>query len=256
MLEKMNIPFDILQTAAIENIADPIFVTISGAHLYGFPSPDSDFDLRGAHRGEIDRVLGLFAPRETLKPKLDVNGLEVEIVSHEIEKYLRLLMKPNGYVLEQIYSPLVVLSTPEHETLKELASGTICRGLYHHYRGFLFSLRKLIEKEETRKVKRILYLYRVLMTGTHVLKTGVLEANILKLNEHFGFATVPELIELKQLEWSALPEEKLQACWNEIEMLEAEMTRAFEESTLAPEPTGLQELSDWLVELRKEQIRN
>jgi uncharacterized protein len=23
--------------------------TISGAHLYGFPSPDSDFDLRGAH---------------------------------------------------------------------------------------------------------------------------------------------------------------------------------------------------------------
>jgi hypothetical protein len=26
-----------------------LFATISGAHLYGFPSPDSDFDLRGAH---------------------------------------------------------------------------------------------------------------------------------------------------------------------------------------------------------------
>ena len=26
-----------------------LFVTISGAHLYGFPSPDSDFDLRGVH---------------------------------------------------------------------------------------------------------------------------------------------------------------------------------------------------------------
>ena len=25
----------------------PLFVTISGAHLYGFPSPDSDVDLRG-----------------------------------------------------------------------------------------------------------------------------------------------------------------------------------------------------------------
>jgi hypothetical protein len=24
-----------------------IFATISGAHLYGFPSPDSDYDLRG-----------------------------------------------------------------------------------------------------------------------------------------------------------------------------------------------------------------
>ena len=26
-----------------------VFVTISGAHLYGFPSPDSDYDLRGVH---------------------------------------------------------------------------------------------------------------------------------------------------------------------------------------------------------------
>jgi len=26
-----------------------LFATISGAHLYGFPPPDSDFDLRGAH---------------------------------------------------------------------------------------------------------------------------------------------------------------------------------------------------------------
>ena len=28
---------------------DPLFVTVSGAHLYGFPSPDSDIDLRGCH---------------------------------------------------------------------------------------------------------------------------------------------------------------------------------------------------------------
>ena len=26
-----------------------LFVTVSGAHLYGFESPDSDYDLRGAH---------------------------------------------------------------------------------------------------------------------------------------------------------------------------------------------------------------
>ena len=26
-----------------------VFATISGAHLYGFPSPDSDYDLRGVH---------------------------------------------------------------------------------------------------------------------------------------------------------------------------------------------------------------
>lgn len=250
----ISIPYDDLRTAALQNVASPVFVTISGAHLYGFPSPDSDYDLRGAHCGDIGKVLGLFPPRETLEPTLDVNGLEVEIVSHEIEKYLRLLMKPNGYVLEQIYSPLVVYSTPRHEELKELAGGTFCRGLYFHYQGFFRNQQKLITKEVTKKVKRLLYLYRVLMTGIHVLRTGELEANILKLNEYFGFEAIPELIALKQLEWSALPEEKLKACWSEIERLEAELTRAYEESVLPENPSGLEELSAWLVKLRREQV--
>ena len=34
-----------------------LFATISGAHLYGFPSPDSDFDLRGAHVLPLEKVL-------------------------------------------------------------------------------------------------------------------------------------------------------------------------------------------------------
>ncbi|WP_274519994.1 DNA polymerase beta superfamily protein [Abditibacterium utsteinense] len=38
-----------LQDAAARLPYAPLFVTVSGAHLYGFASPDSDFDLRGAH---------------------------------------------------------------------------------------------------------------------------------------------------------------------------------------------------------------
>ena len=36
-----------------------LFATISGAHLYGFPSPDSDFDLRGVHVLPLKDVVGL-----------------------------------------------------------------------------------------------------------------------------------------------------------------------------------------------------
>lgn len=36
-----------------------VFATISGAHLYGFPSPDSDFDLRGTHILPARLVVGL-----------------------------------------------------------------------------------------------------------------------------------------------------------------------------------------------------
>ena len=34
-----------------------LFATISGAHLYGFPSPDADFDLRGAQVLPIEKVI-------------------------------------------------------------------------------------------------------------------------------------------------------------------------------------------------------
>ena len=43
-----------------------LFVTVSGAHLYGFPSPDSDVDLRGAHLLPLRVVVGLDPPEQTL----------------------------------------------------------------------------------------------------------------------------------------------------------------------------------------------
>lgn len=44
-----------------------LFATISGAHLYGFPSPDSDFDLRGAHVLPLDKIIGLDVRDETVQ---------------------------------------------------------------------------------------------------------------------------------------------------------------------------------------------
>jgi hypothetical protein len=40
----------------------PLFVTVSGAHLYGFPSADSDVDLRGCHQLPLGDILGLDLP--------------------------------------------------------------------------------------------------------------------------------------------------------------------------------------------------
>jgi len=117
----IDLDYNALRQYAEENIPGLLFVTVSGAHLYGFPSPDSDVDLRGSFAAPLADVLGLDAPRETLEPEGVAGGVEVELVGHEIAKYLRLLVKPNGYVLEQILSPLVVLTSPAHEELAALA---------------------------------------------------------------------------------------------------------------------------------------
>src|SRR5712671_646388 len=98
-----------------------LFATISGAHLYGFPSPDSDFDLRGAHVLPLEKIVGLDVYDETVQDSSIIEGLEMDIVSHDVRKFLGLLLKKNGYVLEQLYSPLIVHTGPEHDELKAIA---------------------------------------------------------------------------------------------------------------------------------------
>src|SRR5579872_9164 len=70
-----------------------LFVTISGAHLYGFPSPDSDYDLRGVHVLPVAEAVGLDAGRETIEVSGIRNGLEIDLVSHDARKFFLLMLK-------------------------------------------------------------------------------------------------------------------------------------------------------------------
>ena len=81
-----------------------LFVTISGAHLYGFASPDSDYDLRGTHVLPVQDVVGLYPGRETIESSGIRDGLEIDLVTHDVKKFFGLMLKKNGYVLEQLLS--------------------------------------------------------------------------------------------------------------------------------------------------------
>lgn len=153
-----------------------LFTTISGAHLYGFPSPDSDYDLRGVHILPVAEVVKLDPGRETIEVSEMRQGLQIDLVSHDAKKFFLLLLKKNGYVLEQLYSPLILQTTPEHEELKAIASQCITRHHSYHYFGFAQTQWKLFEKEQPHCVKPLLYVYRVLLTGIHLMETGVVEA--------------------------------------------------------------------------------
>ncbi len=173
-----------------------LFATISGAHLYGFPSPDSDYDLRGVHILPADEVLGLWAVRDTVELSKK-EPIDLDLVTHDIHKFFGLLLKANGYVLEQLYSPLVVRTTPEHEELKWIAKNCITRHHAHHYFGFAENQWKLFQKDETPRVKPLLYVFRVLLSGIHLMRTGEVEANLNRLNDEYRLPYIPELIERK-----------------------------------------------------------
>ena len=61
-----------------------LFATISGAHLYGFPSPDSDYDVRGVHLLPLEEVVGLNSGQETVEKSGIHDGLEIDLVTHGV----------------------------------------------------------------------------------------------------------------------------------------------------------------------------
>ena len=171
------IPMPLLKKQVDHHPYPLVFATISGAHLYGFPSPDSDFDLRGVHVLPLKEVVGLHIGPETVEKSSVQDGIEIDLVTHDAKKFFSLLLKKNGYVLEQVFSPLVVHTTPEHAELKEIAAQCITRHHAYHYLGFAETQWKLFEKENPPRVKPLLYVYRVLLTGIHLMQTGVIEAD-------------------------------------------------------------------------------
>jgi predicted nucleotidyltransferase len=231
-----------------------VFATVSGAHLYGFPSPDSDYDLRGVHVLPPPAVMGLEVRDDTLEKNTVDAGLELDLVTHDARKFFLLLLRKNGYVLEQLLSPLVVHTTPAHEELKSLAPACITRFHAYHYLGFAETQWRLFEKESPCRAKPLLYVYRVLLTGIHLMRTGEVQANLVTLNETFKLPYVPELIARKHAggEHSALPDADVEFHRAEYLRLRAELEAARDASTLPEAPSARPALNDLLLRLRVE----
>ncbi|QEG21684.1 nucleotidyltransferase domain-containing protein [Mariniblastus fucicola] len=228
---------------------DPLFVTVSGAHIYGFPSPDSDVDLRGSHLLPLRDMVRLATPTETIDRTSIEDGVEVDLVSHEIGKFLRLLIKNNGYVLEQIFSPLVVCGQDFLDRLKPIAGRCITRFHFHHYRGFYGTQRKLLEKESVKKAKSLLYAYRVLLTGIHLMESGRIETDIRRLHESAGLDFIPDLIAAKTEEKVGLANLDWQFHGSQLDSLEQKLEASFTNSSL-PETRDVEAVDELLIDLR------
>ncbi|QDU93622.1 nucleotidyltransferase domain-containing protein [Lignipirellula cremea] len=229
-----------------------LFTTISGAHLYGFPSPDSDYDLRGVHLLPVAEVVGLDAGRQTVEKTVMVEGMEIDLVTHDAKKFFQLMLKKNGYVLEQVLSPLIVHTTPEHAELREIAMQCVTRFHAWHYLGFAATQWKLFHKESPPRIKPLLYVYRVLLTGIHLMRTGVVEANLVRLNRTAKLPYLDDLIQCKMSgpEKSLLPDADLAFHLREYKRLAGELEQAAADTRLPEQPAGKAALNDLLVQLR------
>lgn len=229
---------------------------ITGSHHYGFPSPDSDLDIKAIHLAPTRALIGLSAPSEAYERLETFEGVECDLTSNEARQALQLLLRGNGNMLERILCPYQLVQSAEVEALQALARGALSRRFHEHYAGFLRAMRRELERASEPTAKGLLYAYRVALTGIHLLRNGELEGDLSALAEPYGLPEVMALIQRKRE-----ASERVRLDPTELSLHAAKLTRiaealdaAREESPLPETPTNVAACEAWLVEMRRREL--
>ncbi len=229
-----------------------MFATLCGAHLFGFPSSESDYDLRGVHLLPTRELLGLMPVSETVERCYQRDGLELDLMTHDLRKFCQLLLSHNGDAFEQLYSPLVLFTTDQHQELKQIARDCLSRSLADHYLAAARMRWELLSSEQPPRVRTVLNLFRALLTGLHLMREGEIQAELTALHEPFKLPYLPDLIAVKL---SSGPSATVDHA--ELPRYEADYQRLCERlawerehSLLPAEPANREELNAFLIRVR------
>ncbi len=110
----------------------PLLAVESGSRAWGFPSPDSDYDVRFIYVRARDAYLSLSKMRDVIeRPIVD----EIDLNGWDVRKAIGLLLKSNSVVSEWLESPIRYLpDAPIMGRFRELADAAFNpRGFAFHY---------------------------------------------------------------------------------------------------------------------------
>ncbi|MCY1042829.1 nucleotidyltransferase domain-containing protein [Corallococcus sp. bb12-1] len=234
-----------------------LVVSLSGAHAYGFPSPDSDLDLKSIHIASTSALLGL-QPRQVNAERLEVlEGVEVDYSSNELQPVLLGILQGNGNYIERVLGAIPVRALPELEALRPHVRAVLSRRIHRHYRGFAQGQLREWEKSGFRSAKKLLYVLRTTLTGTHALRTGEVETDVTVLLEPYGFGDAHALVEQKlRGERSELPAELSERWQGEVKRAFEVLDAADVDSQLPLEPPALAvaALEGWMLDVRRQRF--
>lgn len=147
-----------------------LYACETGSRAWGFPSPDSDYDVRMIYMHEPEWYLTLSDKKDTIEMMLD-DG-ELDITGWDFKKCLKLLWKSNGALLERIQSPIVYHNTGGlTEMFKHYADKCFAPiAAMHHYSGMAKNSFDDIEGKEEIKLKKLFYALRATLACKWILE--------------------------------------------------------------------------------------
>ncbi|WP_437997172.1 nucleotidyltransferase domain-containing protein [Sorangium sp. So ce185] len=232
-----------------------LVIALSGAHAYGFPSPDSDVDLKAVHVEPTARLLGLLRGGASPTRMEVIDGVEIDYTSNEIHPVLLGVLQGNGNYIERILGSLQLHVDPDLASLRPLVAEALSRRIFRHYVGFATSQLRAWEAGGRTSAKQLLYVLRTALTGAHALRTGKIVTDVTALLDLYGFSAARELIEAKRAgEKSTLSAEAAGRWAEQISRAFTTLEAAHDRAVLPEEPRNQDDLDDWLLTLRKARL--
>lgn len=148
-----------------------LFACESGSRAWGFPSPDSDYDVRFIYVKPIDEYLSIQNQKDfmdfPLSDELDINGWD-------LKKTLELVYKSNSVPFEWLQSPIVYYEDKDFtDELLALCQSYFCaRTNIHHYLGIARGAMETMDGNEI-GIKKLCYILRPLLSALWCLEKKI-----------------------------------------------------------------------------------
>lgn len=148
-----------------------LYACESGSRAWGFPSKDSDYDVRFIYVRPVDWYLSLFEKRDVIErpisDQLDINGWD-------LKKALNLFRKSNPPLLEWLQSPIQYMEQyGVTEQIRQLSPLTFSprSSMYHYLHMAKGNFREFLQGEYV-KIKKYFYVLRPILACQWIEERG------------------------------------------------------------------------------------
>ena len=176
-----------------------LYACESGSRAWGFPSPDSDYDVRYLYIRPLESYLKLFPERDVIEGPID----EVkDFVGWDLQKALKLLMKGNAPLIEWLHSPVVYKDNVwlRENLIRLFNNNSNFNALYRGYFGLAMNNFKAYLTGETVKPKKYLYVLRSILACEWIKKKNSIPPVLFReLYKEFLTPSIPIYSELEKL---------------------------------------------------------
>jgi uncharacterized protein len=157
-----------------------LYACETGSRSWGFPSPDSDYDIRFIYMHNTDWYLDLNEKKDHIE---FIDG-DWDLSGWDLRKSLHLLTKSNAALIERFNAPIVYYAK---EDFADAFNGIIHNFysrpsvFYHHY-SLAKNFWEDIKDKDSYRLKSMFYLIRSLLTCLYILNNkDVAPMNIFRL---------------------------------------------------------------------------